>query len=163
MKKKTSTISKIKIKVKSGTIGKTSIKEVSFVDEVFCLVFNSQHIFLTINNFERSFFIFLCEKMNTENEILIDGELIEEYREFLKKVTSGKKIVTIRTINNYLKVLVNSKLMIKSKKFKMLYIVNPKYAHKCSKSDRKKLLYKLINNPEKYDIDINALLDSSIL
>ena len=72
MKKKTSTISKIKIKVKSGTIGKTSIKEVSFVDEVFCLVFNSQHIFLTINNFERSFFIFLCEKMNAQNEILID-------------------------------------------------------------------------------------------
>lgn len=163
MKKKTSSLNKIKIKVNSGAIGKSSIKEISFVDEGFSLLFNSQHIFLTLNNFERSFFVFLCEKMGTDNIILINGELIEEFLEFLKKVYIKKKTITNRTIINYLKVLIKSKLLIKSKKFNMLYIVNPKYAYKCSKSSREKLLSKLINNPEKYDIDINALLDTSIL
>jgi hypothetical protein len=162
MTKKVSYLKKINIKVKSSMIGKTPIKEVSFVEDSFFMVFNSQHIFLEINNYERCFFVFLCEKMSTDNLILIDGKLMDEFIEFLKKISASKKSVTTRTVNNYLKVLIESKLLIKSNKFNMLYIVNPKYAYKSSKSKRQKILSNLINNPENYDININALLDTSI-
>ncbi len=147
----------LKAEVKIG--GKSTLHLVSFVDEGYVCLFNAQHIFLELEKFQKCFFDFLCEKMNIDNTIHIDGDLKAEFLTFLNKITGGKKKITTRTISNYVNILIEKKLLIESPRLTMLYIVNPKYVYKGTKTNRIKILRTLLKDPNKYGSDNNALLD----
>jgi len=148
---------KLKAEFKTGII--TTLHDVSFVDEGYMCLFNSQHIFLELEKFQRCFFDFLCEKMSMDNTIQIDGNLKAVFVSFLRKITGGKKKITTRTISNYVKVLIDKKLLIEAPKLNMFYIVNPKYTYKGTKKNRTKILRTLLKDPNKYGSDNTALLD----
>lgn len=148
---------KLKTEVKTGSI--TTPYIVSFVNEGYIFLFNSQHIFLELEKFQRCFFDFLCEKMSMDNTILIDGTLKDAFISFLCKITGGKKKITARTISNYVNILIDKKLLIEAPKLSMLYIVNPKYIYKGTKKNRIKILRTLLKDPNKYGSDNTALLD----
>ena len=139
--------------------GKSKAHIVSFIDDGCIYLFNSQHVFLELDKIQRCFFDFLCEKMSFDNTIHIDGDLKSLFVAFLDKITGGKKKITTRTISNYVKILIDKKLLIEATNFKMLYIINAKYVYKGSKKNRKKILQTLLKNPNKYGSDNYALLD----
>lgn len=133
--------------------------EVEFKREGFVSLFNAQHIYLELNSKQRCFFDFLCEKMNDQNEVLIDTDLRSEFIVFLEKITSGKMTLTQRALINYINIFVELRLIILYNNASFLYVVNPKYVYKGSEINRKKVLDDLIKNHMKYNIDIQALLD----
>jgi hypothetical protein len=147
----------LKAEVKGGA--KSVVISVPFVNKGYTCLFNAQHIFLELEKFQRCFFDFLCEKMNLDNTVLIDGDLKSEFVLFLSKITGGKKTLTTRTVTNYVKILIDSKLLIEAPKLNMLYIVNPKYVYKGTKKDRIKILKTLLKCPNKYGSDNSALLN----
>ncbi len=159
MKKLSSPKKSFSLKVEHVISGKTETHVVKFVDEGYTFLFNAQHIFLKLNNLQRCFFDYLCERMNIDNTVYIDGALKNDFIQFLEKITGGKKTLNERSVSNYVKALVDAKLLIESKRFKMLYIVNPKYVFKGTKENRKKILKTLLKNPNKYDIDNTVLLN----
>ena len=159
MNKKTTKNRKLTLKAEVKIGGKSKPHVVSFVDEGYICLFNAQHIFLELERFQRCFFDFLCEKMNNDNTIHIDGDLKAEFLTFLSKITGGKKTITTRTISNYVNILIEKKLLIESPSLTMFYIVNPKYVYKGTKTNRIKILRTLLKDPNKYGSDNNALLD----
>lgn len=154
--KKNNKITKEALLIKNNVL--TGYK-IEFKREGFVSLFNAQHIYLKLNSEQRCFFDFLCEKMNDQNEVLIDTFLRSEFIVFLEKITSGKISLTPRTIINYIKILVELRLIILYDNAKFLYVVNPKYVYKGSEINRKTILDDLIKNHMKYNIDIQSLLD----
>jgi hypothetical protein len=133
--------------------------EVEFKREGFVSLFNAQHIYLEMTSKQRCFFDFLCEKMNEQNKVLIDTDLRNEFIVFLDKITSGKISLTQRALINYIKILIELRLIILYGNSSFLYVVNPKYVYKGAEINRKRILDDLIKNHMKYNIDIQSLLD----
>jgi hypothetical protein len=133
--------------------------KIEFQREGFVSLFNAQHIYLEMNTMQRCFFDFLCEKMTTKNQVLIDTDHRIEFISFLEKITSGRSSTTIRTLVNYINFFIELRLIIPFNSKRFLYIVNPKYVYKGSEINRKNILDDLIKNHMKYNIDIQSLLD----
>ena len=119
------------------------IKEERFQKEGCMYYFNAQHIYLNLNNKERCFFDFLCEKMDDTNGVTIDSNLKSSFIEFIEEITSNKKSIGIETVREYAKKLNKLKLILKVANSNFYY-VNPKYVFKESIDKRKKLLKKLL-------------------
>ncbi|MEI7508015.1 MAG: replication/maintenance protein RepL [Flavobacterium sp.] len=135
---------------------------VSFKKDGYISLFNAQHLHIELNSKQRCFFDFLCEKMNYKNEILIDGNLSDEFISFLKKITSGKAGISKRSMFDYIEKLIQLRLIIPFKNTALLYVVNPKYVYKGTQKDRIEILNDLLKNHLKYEFDIQSLLNVPI-
>ncbi|CAN1542506.1 hypothetical protein MCEGE10_01823 [Flavobacteriaceae bacterium] len=135
---------------------------VSFKKEGFVSLFNAQHIYIELNSKQRCFFDFLCEKMNEKNRVLIDGALHNEFIIFLNKIKKGKILISKKSIFNYVKLLIQFRLIIPFENTPLLYIVNPKYVYKGTIQNRMDILNDLMENHLNYGIDIQSLLNVPI-
>lgn len=124
--------------------------------------FNAQHIYLELSNKERCFFDFLCEKMDSENRVLIDASLKLAFKEFIKLFTSNIITTSIRSLDRFVIKLDDSKLILKVANTK-LYYVNPKYASKLSNLKRAKLIKKLLLGNKLAEEEKNKLRSTPVI
>jgi len=122
---------------------KTATAEIHLVTAGCCYYFNAQHLYLQIKNIERSYFDFICEKMEYNNRILLTPKLREEYIYHYNKVTSSQNAPSVRTLQRYEITLRKLKLIIKPIKSGPLAYVNPKYAFKGKLSERLNVMNRL--------------------
>lgn len=149
----------ITIKASLTQDGKTVNPNISFMADGHTVHHNFQHIILklNLNAIGVSFLNYICESMNDDNIITLDGSFKAEYIAFAEEISG--KAPNIRTLGNLIDKFVEKHLLIKRLDFSLLYIVNPKYFSKGSKEKRRKMLRKLLST--KYDGKINkeALLN----
>lgn len=149
----------IKIKASLTHQGKTVNPDISFMEEAHTVHHNFQHIIfeLNLNATGISFLNYICERMNPDNTILLNGSFKAEYIAFAEKVTrkppSESKLISL------IKQFKEKHLLIEHLKFPLLYIVNPKYFSKCSKSMRRELLQLLLSTEYDGKINKEALLN----
>lgn len=149
----------ISIKASLTHQGKTVNPNIFFMDDGYTVHHNFQHIILELNLNATgiSFLNFICERMNVDNIITLDGEFKAKYIEFAKEISG--KAPEIRTLGNLIDKFVEKHLLIKRLDFSFLYIVNPKYISKGSKTTRKKLLQRLLSTEYDGKINKKALLN----
>lgn len=150
----------ITIKASLTHQGKTVNPNIGFMEDGHTVHHNFQHIILELNLNATgiSFLNYICERMNADdNLILINGSFKTEYIVFAEQISG--KAPTTKTLDNFIDKFVEKHLLIERLGMSSLYIVNPKYFSKGSKTARKKLL-ELLLSPE-YDGKINkeALLN----
>lgn len=149
----------ISIKASLTHQGKTVNPNIFFMDDGHTVHHNFQHIILELNLNATgiSFLNYICEKMNPDNTILLNGSLMNEYIAFAEKISGIAP--KDKTLRNIVKKLKEKYLLIERLDFPFLFIVNPKYFSKGSKTARKELLQLLLS--VEYDGKINkeALLD----
>jgi hypothetical protein len=121
--------------------------------------FCSQHLTFSLSNKERSFYDFLCEKMDADNAILINKYMKEEYIDFMKKVCSKDLKITIATLDKALAKLKEKMLLIHLNGGAGYYLVNPRYAYKGKEADRMRLLKKIIQNRMLEGLSLDGLID----
>lgn len=142
--------------------GKTVNPNISFLQNGHTVHHNFQHIILELNLNATgiTFLSYICERMNADNTILLNGSFKAEYIAFAEKISG--KAPKIKTLDNLVKKFVQKHLLIKRLDLSLLYIVNPKYFSNGSKEKRRKLLLGLLS--AEYDGKINkeALLDRPI-
>jgi len=150
----------IAIKASLTHEGKTVNPNISFMEDGHTVHHNFQHIILelNLNSTGVSFLNYICEMMNADNTILLDGSFKTGYIEFAKEISG--KAPEKRTLGNHIDKFVEKHLLIKRCDLPLLYIVNPKYFSKGSNTKRRKLLEGLLST--KYDGKINkeALLNA---
>lgn len=150
----------ITIKASLTHQGKTVNPDISFMEEGHTVHHNFQHIILelNLNSTGVSFLNYICERMNAkDNTILINGLFKVEYISFAKQISG--KAPEIRTLGNLIDKFVEKYLLIERLDLPFLYIVNPKYFSKGSKSARKKLLVSLLSTDFDGKINKEALLN----
>ena len=125
------------------------------------MFFNNQHLKIRLPSAARTFFDFLCENMRADNNaIIINQDLKREFIEFVSKITSKKKTITLSTINKYITLLKKSHLLILSPGSERgYYIVNPKYVSKGTKRARRELLQAVINEKIANKENLKGLID----
>jgi hypothetical protein len=150
----------ITIKASLTHQGKTVNPNISFMEDGHTVHHNFQHIILelNLNAIGISFLNFICERMNADdNLILINGSFKAEYIAFAEKVTrkppSESKLISL------IKQFKEKHLLIEHLKFPLLYIVNPKYLSKSTKSMRRELLQLLLSTEYDGKINKEALLN----
>ena len=122
--------------------------------------FCSQHIMYGLNNKERSFFDFLCEKMQErDNSILIDRKLKDDYLNFITTILPQAPRSSISILDKAIKKFVEKKLIFLLGKSKGYYTVNPKYVFKGSESSRKIFVSTLIESRRNTGLEIDFLLN----
>jgi hypothetical protein len=141
---------------------KTAIAEIHLVTAGCCYFFNAQHLYLQISNIKRSYFDFICEKMDHNNRILLNPKLREEYIYHYNKVTSSQNAPSMRTLQRYEITLRKLKLIIKPIKSGAFVYVNPKYAFKGKLSARPTLMNRLADMAFKGEIDLSTITDRPI-
>ena len=128
-----------------------------------CLYFfNAQHLYLKISNIERSYFDFMCEKMDYNNRIELNPKLRKDYIDHFNKLTSSKKAPSGRTLQRYETALKELNLIINPKKSGALVYVNPKYAFKGKLSDRLNLMNRLAKLAINDERILAAIIDRPI-
>jgi hypothetical protein len=149
----------ITIKASITYLGKTVNPSISFLEEGHTVHHNFQHIILELNLNATgiSFLSYICERMDANNLIKIDGSFKDEYIAFAN-VISGKA-PTPKTLGNLIDKFVEKHLLIKRLDLKFLYIVNPKYFSKGSKAKRIKLIKRLLSDEFDDKINKEALLN----
>ena len=153
----------IKIKASLTHQGKTVNPDISFMVDGHTVHHNFQHIILELNLNATgiSFLNYICERMNADdNLILIDGSFKAEYIAFAEQISG--KTPSIRKLTNLVKLFKEKHLLIehlKHMKLPTLYIVNPKYFSKGTKTARVKLLQRLLSTEFDGKINKEALLD----
>ena len=153
----------ITIKASLTDQGKTVNPNISFMEDGHIVHHNFQHIILELNLNATgiSFLNYICERMNPDdNLILIDGTFKTEYIAFAEQISG--KAPSVKKLTNLVKLFKEKHLLIehlKHMKLPTLYIVNPKYFSKGTKTARVKLLQRLLST--EYDSKINkeALLN----
>jgi hypothetical protein len=149
----------IKIKASLTHQGKTVNQNISFMEDGHTVHHNFQHIILELNLNARgiSFLNYICERMNDDNIITFDGLFKDEYIAFAKEI-SGKAL-SPKTLDNLVKQFKKKHLLIKRLDLPLLYIVNPKYFSKGSKTMRRELLQLLLSTEYDGKINKEALLN----
>ena len=150
----------ITIKASLTHDGKTVNPNISFMVDGHTVHHNFQHIILELklNATGISFLNYICERMNADdNLILIDGSLKAEYIAFSEQISG--KAPTTKTLGNLIDKFVEKHLLIERLGLSSLYIVNPKYFSKGSKSAREKLLKHLLSAEFDGKINKEALLN----
>lgn len=136
--------------------------EIFLVTAGCCYFFNAQHLYLQLSKIERSYFDFICEKMNYNNLILLNPKLREAYIDHYNKLTSSKKAPSLRTLQKYETKLIELKLFINPIKSGASVYVNPKYAFNGKLSDRLNLIKRLAKMALKDERILAAIIDRPI-
>lgn len=150
----------ITIKASLTHQGKIVNPNISFVKDGHTVHHNFQHIILELklNATGISFLNYICERMNAEdNRILINGSFKGEYIAFAEEISG--KAPSSKKLDNLVKQFKEKHLLIKRLDFPLLYIVNPKYFSKGTKTAREKLLQRLLSTEFDGKINKEALLD----
>jgi hypothetical protein len=150
----------ITIKASLTLDGKTANPSISFMEDGHTVHHNFQHIILelNLNATGMSFLNYICERMNADdNLILINGSFKAEYIVFAEQISG--KAPTTKTLDNFIDKFVEKHLLIERLGMSSLYIVNPKYFSKGSKTARKKLLERLLSTDFDGKINKEALLN----
>jgi hypothetical protein len=154
----------ITIKASLTDQGTTVNPNISFMEDGHTVHHNFQHIILELNLNATgiSFLNYICERMNADdNLILINGSFKAEYIAFAEQISG--KAPTTKTLENYINKFVEKHLLIKRLDSTLLYIVNPKYFSKGSKTARKKLLQRLLSTEYDGKINKEALLNKPFM
>ncbi len=149
----------IKIKASLTHKGRTVNPNISFLEDGHTVHHNFQHIILELNLNATgvSYLSYICESMDANNLIQIDGSFKAGYIAFAKKISG--KAPTTKTLDNFIDKFVEKHLLIKRLELPLLYIVNPKYFSKGSKTKRKELLQRLLSTEYDGKIEKEALLN----
>lgn len=149
----------ITIKASLTLDGETVNPNISFLEDGHTVHHNFQHIILELNLNATgvSFLNYICERMNDDNIITLDGSFKAEYIAFAEEISG--KAPNIRTLGNLIDKFVEKHLLIERLGLSSLYIVNPKYFSKGSKEKRKKMLQKLLSTEYDGKINKQALLN----
>lgn len=149
----------ITIKASLTHKGKTVNPNIPFLENGHTVHHNFQHIILglNLNATGMSFLNFICERMDANNLVQLNGAFNMEYIEFAKKLSG--KAPSERKLTSLVKQFKEKHLIIEHFKLPFLFIVNPKYFSKGTKTARKELLQRLLS--AEYDDKINkeALLN----
>lgn len=149
----------ITIKASLTHEGETVNPNISFMDDGHTVHHNFQHIILELNLNATgvSFLNYICERMNVDNLITFDGSFKADYIVFAEGISG--KAPDIRTLGNLINKFVEKHLLIKRLDSTFLYIVNPKYFSKGTKTMRRNLLEKLLSTDYDGKINKEALLN----
>lgn len=150
----------ITIKASLTHQGKTVNPNISFMVDGHTVHHNFQHIILELklNATGISFLNYICERMNADdNFILIDGSFKAEYIAFAEQISG--KAPSSKKLDNLVKQFKEKHLLIKRLDLPLLYIVNPKYFSKGTKTAREKLLQRLLGTEFEGKINKEALLN----
>jgi hypothetical protein len=150
----------ITIKASLTHEGKTANPNISFKLDGHTVHHNFQHIILELNLNATgiSFLNYICERMNAEdNKILINGSFKGEYIAFAEEISG--KAPSSKKLDNLVKQFKEKHLLIKRLDLPLLYIVNPKYFSKGTKTAREKLLQRLLSTEFDGKINKEALLN----
>lgn len=149
----------IKIKASLTNEGKIVNPNIRFMEDGHTVHHNFQHIILELNLNATgiSFLNYICERMNDDNIITLDGSFKSEYIAFAKEISG--KTPGDKTLNNNIDKFVEKHLLIKHLGLSSLYIVNPKYLSKGTKKARENLLQLLLSAEFEGKINKEALLD----
>lgn len=149
----------ITIKASLTHLGKTVNPSISFLEDGHTVHHNFQHIILelNLNASGMSFLSYMCERMDTNNLIQIDGAFKKEYIAFAKKLSG--KAPSEKKLTNLVKQFKEKHLIIERLDLPFLYIVNPKYFSKGSKAKRIKLIERLLSTEFEGKINKEALLN----
>lgn len=149
----------ITIKASLTHQGKTVNPSISFLEDGHTVHHNFQHIILDLNLNATgiSFLSYICERMDANNLIQLDGAFKMEYITFAKKISG--KAPSESKLTNLVKQFKEKHLIIERLDLNFLYIVNPKYFSKGTKTARKELLQRLLSNEFDGKINKEALLN----
>ena len=136
---------------------KTVTEVVSVVTEGCYYFFNAQHLYFQLTAIERSYFDFMCEKMDYEYRIGISNVFRKEYIEHYYKITSLSNAPSETDLRTFEKKLIALKLVINLKGQSIQHIVNPKYVMKGKLTQRKNKLQELSDMASKGKIDIRTI------
>ena len=149
----------ITIKASLTKEGKTVNPNISFMEDGHTVHHNFQHIILELNLNATgvSLLNYICERMNEDNIITLDGSFKAEYIAFAEEISG--KAPNIRTLGNLIDKFTEKHLLIKRLDLPLLYIVNPKYFSNGSKDKRRKMLQRLLSTEFDGKINKEALLN----
>jgi hypothetical protein len=150
----------ITIKASLTQQGKTVNPSISFLEDGHTVHHNFQHIILELNLNATgiSYLSYICERMSAdENLVLINGPFKDDYIEFAKRVSG--KAPSEKKLTSLVKQFKEKHLIIERLDLNFLYIVNPKYFSKGTKTARKELLQRLLSNEFDGKINKEALLN----
>lgn len=149
----------ITIKASLTKEGKTVNSNISFMEDGHTVHHNFQHIILELNLNATgiSFLNYICERMNEDNIITLDGSFKGEYIAFAEEISG--KAPSSKKLDNLVKQFKEKHLLIKRLDLPLLYIVNPKYFSKGSKDKRRKMLQRLLSTEYDGKINKEALLN----
>lgn len=114
--------------------------EVPFVEDSVRLYFNAQHKLLLLSPLQRCYFDFMCEKMNSSNQIKLAPRFREDFISFCERVLGENSVRSQRTLYDAESQMKKLYLIFKVPEINGLWYVNPKHVFKGTETDRKKLL-----------------------
>jgi len=127
------------------------------------LFHNAQHLLLHLNNKERCFYDYLCEKMESKNRVYADLRFKEIFLEYYSKIKKkGSAEIKVAHITSYLSKLTELGLLLQNAS-KSYYTINPKYVFNGTIEKRLVLIKALIYERNKNNQPINHLVDRHIL
>lgn len=152
----------ITIKASLTCEGKTVNPNINFMDDGHTVHHNFQHIILELNLNATgvSFLNYICERMNADNIITLNGSFKAEYIVFSEGIAG--KAPSVKNLSNLIDKFVEKHLLIERLDLSFLYIVNPKYFSKGTKEKRKQLLLKLLSSEYEGKINKEALLNEPL-
>jgi len=115
-------------------------EEVHFVESSVRLYFNAQHKLIHLKQLQRSYFDFMCEKMNSRNQIKLAPGFREEFISFCERVLGKESVRSRRTLMEAEGQMKELSLIFKVPEISGLWYVNPKHVFKGTETDRTKLL-----------------------
>jgi transposase-like protein len=116
----------------------------------------AQHQLIQLNNKQRCFLDYLCEKMDEDNTVYIDREFKNKFIEITQDFGNKKYSFTIGIIDKAIAQLVKLNLILL--KQQGYYIVNPRYFFKGSETNRLELLKKEVAYRFNNNLPLNGLL-----
>lgn len=137
-------------------------EEISLVTNGCFYFFNAQHLYLELSPNERSYFDFMCEKMDYENRILLNCRFRRNFIKHFNSITSSKDAPSEHDLKLFEIKLKSLKLVIQVVNLTAVHMVNPKYVFAGNLTQRKKLLEKLAEMALNGDIDLTTIIDRSI-
>lgn len=114
--------------------------EVHFVEKSVRLYFNAQHKLIHLKQLQRVYFDFMCEKMNSRNEIKLAPSFREEFISFCERVLGKESVRSPRTLIEAEGQMKELNLIFKVPEMSGLWYVNPKHVFKGTETARTKLL-----------------------
>ncbi len=151
-----------KVKISRMINNQLVTDEISLVSEGCFYYFNAQHLFVKLSPKERSYFDFMCEKMDYDQRILLDNKFRKRFIRHISNITSSNDAPSMDTLRTNEKHMVDLKLVISVKNQGALHYVNPKYVCNGSPSKRKKVIQKLAELALKGTIDLSTILDRPV-
>lgn len=158
MKKSKQGYSSVRIKVYAEK-GRVIDRYVRFKNTGCKYFFNAQHLFINLSSKDRSFFDYLCEKMDSKNRVVVDVHFKKEYLLFMDEILGKNCGIKITGIDKTLKKLKLFGLIFMVNDTRSYFNVNPRYVFKGTETARTKLLRELIQNRFNAGMDIDMLLD----